>query len=160
MPFSDIRGDRYCRSSNLVTKSKIFREFSRLGNLINLHRHRIGFLPSFDFFKTIELPQLRNLATYSNPITRLGFSGLSFSNCRKTSFVSSEMTRGKVILTSTNWSPRRVGFRRLGKPRSRRRNFCPDSVPDGIFNCAFPSTVGTSILVPNAASETVIGTVI
>ena len=48
---------------------------------------------------------------------------------------------------------------RLGAPRSRSRNFCPDCVPGGIRNCVFPSTVGTSIFAPSAASGTVIGTV-
>ena len=43
--------------------------------------------------------------------------------------------------------------------RGLDRNFCPDCVPGGTRNCVFPSTVGTSIFAPNAASGTVIGTV-
>ena len=72
---------------------------------------------------------------YSKPMALRGFSGFSFSNCFRLSFVSSEITRGSDIFTSMNWSPRSFGFRKLGNPRSRRRNFCPDSVPGGMQLC-------------------------
>ena len=56
--------------------------------------------------------------------------------------------------------PTRELAAQIGASIESYARYLPDSVPDGIFNCALPSTVGTSIFVPRAASETVIGTVI
>src|SRR5205085_6460746 len=95
---------------------------------------------------------------YSSPISARGLSRLWRANWWSNSLVSSLITFGKVILTSTYWSPRTPPARKLGAPRSRRRNFCPDCVPGGTLSSALPSTVGTSIFAPSAASGTVIGT--
>src|SRR5690349_6900658 len=107
---------------------------------------------------SIENRQLE-IGNYSSPISTRGFAEFNFEYSRSSSLVSSEITFGNVTCTSTNWWPFAPGLRNDGAPRSRKRNFCPDCVPGGMRNCDFPSTVGTSIFAPNAASGTVIGTV-
>src|SRR5262249_4120574 len=99
------------------------------------------------------------LSAHSNPISTRGFVVFNFEYSRSNSFVSSEITFGHVTCTSTNWWPFAPGFLSDGAPRSRKRNFVPDCVPGGIRSCDLPSTVGTSIFAPKAASGTVIGTV-
>ncbi len=72
----------------------------------------------------------------------LGSSGFSLASSRRSSLVRSSLGIGTVIVISTISSPRTPSLVADGTPFSRRRSFCPDCVPGGIFSRARPSIVG------------------
>ena len=79
-------------------------------------------------------------------------------NSRSSSFDRSSSNFGSTSRTSTTRSPRRPS-RGEATPRSRSRNRWPDCVPGGTRTRAAPSSDGTSIFAPSAASWTATGTV-
>src|SRR5579864_64604 len=133
----------------------------RLG--IPFHRHRItehrlergGVL-------RVELPQkkprrLQNQTFDHNSLR--GSPALSFCISCHNSRTFKSRASGTTILISTISSPRLPSWVAEGTPFSRRRSFCPLCVPGGTRSCERPSMVGTSILVPSAASHAATGTV-
>src|SRR6185312_7623080 len=72
-------------------------------------------------------------------------------NCLSRSRCSWVSLRGITTLTTTRWSPRRPR-RSDGMPLPRRISTEPGCVPGSISTSSSPSSVGTVILVPSAAS--------